>query len=444
MIVMVFGEAALMDGDNLLPIADTLYHIHQAGTPILAVVGPLPGVIELLRESIAHDSYNRVYSKLRSIHTNMARKLVRDERDRSLLIQDVEDILGTYNWLGKSLVNRKPTPAETALILALGGRLSVRLLSGHLQNRGLQVSALNGHELVLTETEEFLDAVPDVDLTRQRCEARLKPLIQAGYMVLVGGGSGGTADGQATWLGEDGLYRSAGSLAAINDASGLWVMHEPDGVLSADPHYVPDAHSLPVLPATTLSALVDYGDDLPTQAVLEPVLEVRIPVYVRSIFHPDNPGTFIQAQAGFNDEMGCPIAVQINQSRLHVKGVDLWQGLRTLREEGIHAVVSVDGMTYLLDDNNLNLAHLALSRAFTGLELETTRDKASLITIVGLDADYLDLLNEQMPAIVGEPQAEILVTTGASDQANLTVLLPVETLDSSIEKIHNLLREQSK
>jgi aspartokinase len=142
--------------------------------------------------------------------------------------------------------------------------------------------------------------------------------------------------------------------------------------------------------------------------------------------------------------MGYPIAVQINQSRLYAKGVDLRQGLRTLREETIHAVVSVDGMTYLLDDNNLNLAHLALSRAFTGLKLETTCDKAALITIVGLDADYLDLLHEQMPAIVGEPQAEILVTTGASGQANLTVLLPMDTLDSSIEKIHNLLREQSK
>src|SRR5690606_37239525 len=107
-----------------------------AGDQALVVTGAPADVTAMLADSIRLSSYPRVYNRLLSQFQSLARTLVRAENDRRLLIQDITDMLDSYRWLGRSLVNRAPTPAEAAGIVALGERLMARLLTSHLQHRG--------------------------------------------------------------------------------------------------------------------------------------------------------------------------------------------------------------------------------------------------------------------------------------------------------------------
>ena len=446
LIAMGFGDPALKHDDSLVAIADILHQCQQAGSPVIAVVGALPGVNDLLRESIELGSYNRVYNKLVSIHSSIARKLIPHEHDRAMLIHDIEDILGAYNWLGRSMINRKPTPAETATILAIGERLSARLLAGHLQNRGVHVSAINGHELIISD-DEFLAATPDLELSRQRCETRLKPLLDEGYVVVTGAATGGTPDARPTRLAGDSGYNSSSLLALINRASSMWLMHDQDGVLTIAPEYAASARTIPVLPAGLLTELAAYGFNLPSAAVLAPVIEGNIPIFVRGIFHAGNPGTYIQPNGSSELDGMCPIIVQKRIGLMHVEGIDAVEGLAILHNEPMAAAASADGKTFFVDQANLNIAHLVLSRAFPGQRLRPQRDNYALVTMIGLDDIGRELVmhhTRNLLAAEAISPVEVILTGSGDSRTNVSVLLPNESIEVAVEKIHTLILQQSK
>src|SRR5690606_3587530 len=253
----------------------------------------LEGVTDLLAESITLGNYSRVYNKLLSAHQSIARKLIRDERDRSLLIQDITDILESYNWLGRSMVNRTPTPTEAATMLGIGERLSARLLAGHFQNRGVRATVLNGSELIITG-DDAANSQPDLSATQGRVNARLLPRLDEGYLVIVGGGIGGTPQGKTTRL-PDTANLSSAVLAVAAQADGLWLWTDRDGIMTADPKLVSNARTLAALSAADMDELTYYGVNVPSAHTLAPVLEAAIPVFIRNIYNPSQSGTYVQA-----------------------------------------------------------------------------------------------------------------------------------------------------
>jgi bifunctional aspartokinase / homoserine dehydrogenase 1 len=171
---MTFSPADLAGGDAIVQVADILAAERRAEKRVIAIVMAMAGVSELLLESIKHSNYASVYTKLLASHTSAARRLARDESARKVLIQDVTDILDSYNWLGKSLVNRTPTPAEADNIATLGERLSARMLAANLQGRGIQAMSLNATEIVTASGDAVAQA--------NRIRAKLPGLLDQGYL----------------------------------------------------------------------------------------------------------------------------------------------------------------------------------------------------------------------------------------------------------------------
>lgn len=179
--LMNFRPAALDSGDSIYQIAGVLAAQSVTGARIVAVVAAMSGVTDLLMDSIRLGNYSHVYTKLLTSHKNMARRQAKDDTGRQVLIQDMTDILDAYNWLGKSLANRGPTPPESDSIALLGERLAARLLAASLQNRGIHAVAFNAGELIVNT------GVPtsDIPATRAKVEARLLPLLAQGNVVVV-------------------------------------------------------------------------------------------------------------------------------------------------------------------------------------------------------------------------------------------------------------------
>ncbi len=181
LLVLNFTAADLDGGDAVLQIADTLAAHQAAGKRIVAVVTAMAGVNDLLLDSIRHGNYASVYTKLLASHNSAARRLARDEGGRKVLIQDIADLLDSYNWLGKSLANRTPTPAEADNIATLGDRLAARLLAANLQGRGISAAAF-------TASEFLKDATPDQ--AGERVRSRLTPMLNQGYIIVVSAAAG--------------------------------------------------------------------------------------------------------------------------------------------------------------------------------------------------------------------------------------------------------------
>jgi len=186
--VITFGPADMSGGDAIVLVADRLAAERQTGKQVVAIVSAMAGVTDLLVDSIRHGNYASVYTKLLASHTSAARRLARDEGGRKVLIQDVTDILDSYNWLGKSLTNRTPTPSEADNIATLGERLSARLLAANLQGRGIQAMTLNAVEFIVRGG----DAATHASYSR----AKLTPLLDQQYLPIVTASFGTEAPSQ--------------------------------------------------------------------------------------------------------------------------------------------------------------------------------------------------------------------------------------------------------
>lgn len=178
---MNFSPAALESGDSLYQIAGMLAAQSVTGTRIVAVVSAMSGVTDLLLDSIKLGNYSHVYTKLLTAHKNVARRQGKDELSRQVLIQDITDILDSYNWLGKSLANRGPTPTEADSIALLGEKLCARLLAASLQNRGVRAASFNASELIVRNGLP----TPDLPATNNRIETRLLPILEQGFVAVV-------------------------------------------------------------------------------------------------------------------------------------------------------------------------------------------------------------------------------------------------------------------
>jgi aspartate kinase len=110
---------------------------------------------------------------------------------------------------------------------------------------------------------------------------------------VVTGFIGATRSGVTTTLGRGGSDYTCAILGAALDADEVWFWKEVDGVMSADPRLVPEAHTLSVLAYTEMAELSYYGANVLHPRTVYPVVRKNIPIRIRNTFNPQHPGTYI-------------------------------------------------------------------------------------------------------------------------------------------------------
>ncbi len=89
--------------------------------------------------------------------------------------------------------------------------------------------AIEATELIVTDAFHG-GAEPQMDLTREKSQARIFPLLQKGIVPIVTGFIGATAGGQLTTLGRGGSDYSATILGAAIGADEVIIWTDVDGV----------------------------------------------------------------------------------------------------------------------------------------------------------------------------------------------------------------------
>src|SRR5262249_59231543 len=95
---------------------------------------------------------------------------------------------------------RELTPRASDTICSLGERLCAPIFAAAVSKLGPRSSAIDATELIITDS--YLGgAEPLMDLTRERCAARLRPLLSQQSAPVATGFIGATREGTLTTLG---------------------------------------------------------------------------------------------------------------------------------------------------------------------------------------------------------------------------------------------------
>jgi len=295
--VMKFGGTSVGDAERIRATAAIVAE-HTRQQPTVTVVSAMAKVTDQLLKTAhaaAAGDVVAVQENLAAIgarHAEAARELLDGERLESFeaatfpIFAEVENTCDGIRHLGYC-------PARALdIVLGAGERLSALLLAATLSQSGTPAQACDATRLVITDAN-FGEAEPQIEPTTARLREAVPGLLAQGIAPIIAGFIGGTADGTPTTLGRGGSDYSATLVAACLNAADVIIWTDVEGIFSADPNLVPNARVLPAVTYQEAAELSYYGAKVLHPKTLAPLAERGIPVWTKSSFRPEAPGTVI-------------------------------------------------------------------------------------------------------------------------------------------------------
>jgi bifunctional aspartokinase / homoserine dehydrogenase 1 len=303
--VMKFGGTSVGDAACIGRVAQILGDASREG-PVVAVVSAMSGVTNYLIEAANQaaagslDKSSAIFATLREQHDAAVVALVRGQDERKSIMGRLDKIFAEGDRLcqGTALL-QELTPRTLDSISSLGERLSAPMVARALVGLGARSEAVEATELIVTDSYHG-GADPLMDLTREKSQARLAPLLEQGIIPVVTGFIGTTQDGILTTLGRGGSDYSATILGAALNANEVIIWTDVNGVLTADPRLVPEARTIPEVSYREATELAYFGAKVLHPKTLHAVSQAGIPVWIRNSFAPEQAGTKITPKGRSN------------------------------------------------------------------------------------------------------------------------------------------------
>ncbi len=299
-LVMKFGGTSVGSPSAIEQAARIVQQSTQSWQQVVVVVSAMSGVTDLLirgaTTAAAGDEHTflQIASQLSEMHTAVVDALLGQGPERNGALDAIERHLAEFQILCHSVcVLGELTPRALDAITSLGERLNARLFSAALRRIDVSSQQVDATEVIVTDSH-YQHASPNTTASRPKAESRLAPLLEAGVVPVVTGFIAANPDGVTTTLGRGGSDYSAAILGDILDASEVWIWTDVDGVMSADPRYVPAAQVIPVLSYSEVGELAYFGAKVLHPRTIRPVIERSIPLWVKNTFNPAFPGTLIE------------------------------------------------------------------------------------------------------------------------------------------------------
>jgi aspartate kinase len=431
MIVMKFGGTSVKDSPAI-ERACGIVHSRIDRSP-LVVVSALSGVTSGLLEAARLAGMGslqeslEIFEQLRKLHMDLLPSL---EHDLDTLKGTLQEIFEAGE-LSLSMADQVASFGEMLSSQVVAERLRVFNPTTHVDARRCLVT-----------DDSFTRANPMLEETAKALDQIVRPLVQPGHAVVMGGYVGSTRTGQTSTLGRGGSDYSATLFAACLGAEEVEIWTDVDGMMTADPRIVPDAWTIRAISFAEASELAYFGAKVLHPSTLLPAVQKGIPVRVMNSLKPDRLGTVITARAtatrtpvkSFAAKRGIT-AITVTSSRMFMA-----HGfLRALFEVFDRHQVSVDVVTTsevsvsLTTDKVNSIAPIVVELQSLGrVEVE---HGLSLICVVGANLRDRPGIAAQVFGCLTDVNIR-MISQGASE-INVSFLVKEEHTDRALKSLHS-------
>ena len=495
MIVHKFGGTSLgnakLFGDAADIVMDQYRQTHDARTKggtlpsagTVVVVSAMSGTTDQLivgarAATEGKDAlYRDVKAALLGRHLEVVQKTLSHNRERMEVGGQIEDRLHDLERLYRSIgVLGELTPRGADAVASFGEQLSAPILAAVLRERGARAQALSATELIVTD-DNFGSATPLMAPTRQRLQARVKPLVKDGVIPVITGYIAATEKGVTTTLGRGGSDYTAAIVGAGLDADEVWIWSDVDGILTADPHIVPQARTLSELSYGEATELAYFGAEVLHPKTIKPVIEHGIPLRIRNTFNPEHGGTLIVAEPSTDRELLpaiisasglslIAIGSQENKwvlqmaaralQRLSEAGVQVFMFSQSFSEQSLNLVVREQDQAHCLnvlcrefgDGSEGDWSTLPLNgevsstgtfRKLGDLCSLGTKEKVATVSVVGVPGSSDTGIASQAFAALGKFGARVIAVAQAASEQSVSFCVPDQQLEDTVRLLHREL-----
>lgn len=339
------------------------------------------------------------------------------------------------------------TPRTKDLIVVTGERLSAIILAARLKARKVNAAAFNSEELGIVTDGVHGNATANLEECERSVGPKIHTLLKAGVIPVITGFFGVSKEGRVTTFGRSGTDYSAAVLASSCNASIVEIWKDVDGFMTADPKMVPEAKQIDRLSYDEAAELAYFGAQVLHPRAVFPVMRKKIPIAIKNVLKPDDPGTLICNDAPTKKNILKSVSFLKKVATIKVFGTgagykegflaDITKGLA---DKGINiysATTSQTCVAMLVEEGDVHKAKDTLEHLLGGYyERIDIHENAALVCVVGAGLGTTRGIAARVFNAVAKEDVNIdLISAGASTVAyHFTV--DKKDLQKTVKAIH--------
>jgi aspartokinase/homoserine dehydrogenase 1 len=348
--VLKFGGSSVANAENIEKVIEIVRNAVEkdvCAVVLSAMQGTTDALIDAAKTAERKDeSFRAKIEEIENKHFQTVRALNPNQEQTE-----------TLNFLNKNLDELKSICEGVFLLGELTARSLDRIVSfGELFSTGIFAAKLaslgianvwqDSRALIRTDSN-FTFAAVDFQTTNRQikdffaADANSKLFILPGFIAF-------DANGATTTLGRGGSDYTAAILAAALDAEVLEIWTDVSGMMTADPRLVKNSKNIQRITYQEAMELSHFGAKVIYPPTIQPVLQKKIPIWIKNTFAPADFGTLVEEATESENEI--------------VRGISSIGSISVLSLEG-SGMVGVPGFSKRLFD--------ALSRASINVILIT-------------------------------------------------------------------------
>ncbi|MCA1728554.1 MAG: aspartate kinase [Actinobacteria bacterium] len=345
-----------------------------------------------------------------------------------------------------SEVARSPSPREIDQLLSTGEQQSVALLAMALHDRGVAATSLSGPQAGMKITGRYGSG-----LISEIQPERMHNLLAEGEVVIVAGFQGMNTLGDVMTLGRGGSDTTAVALAAALGADRCEIYTDVEGIYTADPRIMPEAHRIREISSSEIAEMAWRGAKVMHPRAVELGALYGVEIHVRCSFN-ESPGTIIREDRNLERletrETLAGIVHDLDVSRVTLTGIRTGPGTMSrifapLAEAGVSVDVIVESAPKEGFSDvafTVRRAEFAEARRLTGEVAESLggnvegEEDLGKVSVVGTGMLNRPGYAARMFDSLG--RAEIPIRMVSTSEIQVTCVIPAAQVEEAVRRLH--------
>jgi aspartate kinase len=318
--VFKFGGASVNSIERIKNIAHiTGFYSQEPLLVVISAMGKTTNALEKVAEAFfagQKDTALQLFDQVKRQHLDTVKYLL--VKNAVAAEQQLQDFFTEAEWL----LHDKPVRDYDYYydqLVCIGELLSTAIVSAYLNEAGRANTWVDVRDIFRTD-DNFRDAAIDLEVTTQKVNTVIKPLLTGHHVVITQGFIGSTDENESTTLGREGSDYTAAIFANLLDAHHLTIWKDVEGVMNADPKQFPDAVYMSHLNFNEVIEMAYYGAQVIHPKTIKPLQNKAIPLIVKCFLDPTLPGTVIDGNPVKN--LPPVIVLKQNQALVHLHSKD--------------------------------------------------------------------------------------------------------------------------
>ncbi len=446
--VLKFGGTSIGNEDSIRKAADIIAKSTECTVVVFSAISGVTNQLVKIAEmaSQGDTAYIKLLDKVLVQHQNLYNDLVQKAPDASFF-EIAEEFKKVCN--GVELI-KELTPRSLDYILSVGERFSSLIIYEFFKANKEDVSLFDSRSIFVTD-----DSFGSANINFKETNHHIKQASASFTRInIFPGFIAATKNKVTTTLGRGGSDYTAAILASCLKVKQFEIWTDVDGLMTADPRIVKNAHHIDHVSYEEALELSHFGAKVIYPPSIQPALEKKIPITIKNTFNPDHKGTLISTEWDHDKQLIRGISSIKSISLITLSGSSMlgvpkfsYRLFRSLSLVEINIILIIQSssehsISVAIDTKDGSKALKALKREFHEL-IESKKlnpieieDELSIIALVGSNMRNQVGVSGQMFNVLGKNGVSIKAIAQGSSERNISAVIMRKDLDKALNVLH--------